>query len=167
MKMTQTSTPLPDAHSEADTSGESEQERNKRVVRRFVEEVINRGSAASLRDLVDPNHVVHEPIGDHYGPDGVRIALAGYRAAFPDLAVTIDDLVAEGDRVVRRFTARGTHQGTLMGVAPTGKTVSVEGIWIDRLVDGRLVESWFSFDVFGLLRQLGSIANIAEPDCHP
>jgi predicted ester cyclase len=142
-------------------------EGNKAVVRRFVEEVVNGGSTAALRELVAGNHVTHELIGDHYGPEGVRIGLAGYREAFPDLEVTIDDLVAEGDRVVRRFTARGTHTGPLMGVAPTGRVVTVTGIWIDRLAGGRLVESWLSFDALGLLRQIGAIPPVADPDCHP
>src|SRR5688572_29072872 len=82
---------------------------NKAIVRRLVEEVINRGDTRLLPALVDADHVFHDLTGDLYGPEGVGLVVAETRAAFPDLRVTLDDLIAGGDRVVRRFTLRGTQ----------------------------------------------------------
>ena len=96
--------------------------------------------------LVAADHVGHLPIGDHYGPEGVRIDVAAYRAAFPDLSVTLEDLLADGDKVVRRFTLRGTHRHPFLGVPATREPVVLRGIAIDRLVDARLVESWVQID---------------------
>ena len=127
---------------------------NKALVRRFVEEVVNQGNTTALADLVAADHVRHAPDGDLYGPEGVRIDLAEYRSGFPDLSVTVEDLVAEGDRVVSRFVLRGTHAGPFPGMAATGRAVAVVGIAVDRLANGRLAEGWVSFDGLGLLRQL-------------
>ena len=133
---------------------------NERVVRRLVEEVVNRGATDLLPQLVGPDHVGHDPLGDHYGPEGVRIGVAELRSAFPDLRVTIEDLLAAGDRVARRFTLRGTHRGPFMGFAATGQAVSAPGIAIDRLADGKLAESWVCVDALGLLRQLGAVPTL-------
>jgi len=133
---------------------------NERVVRRLVEEVVNRGATDLLPQLVGPDHVGHDPLGDHYGPEGVRIGVAELRSAFPDLRVTIEDLLAAGDRVARRFTLRGTHRGPFMGFAATGRAVSAPGLAIDRLADGKLAESWVCVDALGLLRQLGAVPTL-------
>ena len=125
---------------------------NETIVRRLIEEVLNRGKTDLLAELVAADHVGHDPLGDHYGPEGLRIAVAEYRAAFPDLRMTVDDLVTEGDKVVHRFTLRGTHAGPFMGIPPTGRLVTATGVAIDRLVEGRIVESWFGLDALGLLR---------------
>ena len=130
---------------------------NKALVRRFVEEVVNRGDLRLLADLVAPNHVRHAPDGDLYGPEGVRIDLADYRVAFPDLEVAIEDVIAEGDWVASRFVLRGTHRGPFLGVAPTGRAVELVGIGVDRVSGGRLTESWVSLDGLGLLRRLGRL----------
>jgi steroid delta-isomerase-like uncharacterized protein len=79
-----------------------------------------------------------------------------YRAAFPDLQFTVEDIIDQDDRVVIRWSSRGTHQGELMGLAPTGKIVTVTGISIDRFADGKVAESWTNWDVLGLMRQLGA-----------
>lgn len=128
---------------------------NKALVRRFLEQVINRNDTRLLPQLVATDHVRHAPEGDVHGPEGVRIELADYRAAFPDLRLVLEDLIAEGDRVVSRFVLRGTHASPLLGVAPCGLAVAVAGIGIDRIVDGRLAESWVSLDTLGLLRRVG------------
>lgn len=138
------------------------EQRNVEIVRRFVEEVINRGTTERLPQLVDLDHVGHDSLGDHYGPEGVRIDVAELRAAFPDLRVTIEDLLATGDRVARRFTLRGTHRGPFMGFPATGRAVSATGITIDRLADGKLAESWVCFDALGLLRQLGAVPTLGR-----
>jgi steroid delta-isomerase-like uncharacterized protein len=133
------------------------------LVERFVAEVVNGGNTRLLGALVAPEHVTHDPTGDLYGPEGLRIDIAGYRAAFPDLEMSTDDLVADGDRIARRFTIRGTHQGAFMGVPPSGRQVAVGGIAIHRVANGRLVETWLSYDCLSLLKQLGSSAPPEEP----
>ena len=119
---------------------------NKAIVRRLMEEVLGHGRLHLLPELVAPAYVGHFEIGDHYGPGGVRIDIAAYRTAFPDLAVTLDDLLADGDQVVRRFTLRGTHRQMFLGVPASGRPVVLHGIAIDRLVRGQLVESWVQVD---------------------
>jgi steroid delta-isomerase-like uncharacterized protein len=89
------------------------------------------------------------------GREGEKQALATFRSAFPDLRVTTEDLIAEGDKVVLRWTARGTHEGDLPGVPATGKQATLKGIDILRLADGRIVERWAEYDNLGLLQQLG------------
>ena len=138
-------------------------EGNAAVVRRLVEEVLNRGRTGLLAELVAADHVGHDPLGDHYGPEGVRIVIAEHRAAFPDLRVTIEDLVAAGARVVCRFTLQGTHGGPFMGIPATGRPVAAAGIAIDRLAEGKVAESWVSLDALGLLRQLGASPAVRRP----
>lgn len=119
---------------------------NKEIVRRLVEEVLGQGRLELLPDLVAADYIGHLAMGDHYGPGGVRIDIASYRRAFPDILVTLEDLLADGDKVIRRFTLRGTHQGTFLGVAASGRPVALRGIAIDRLAEGRLMESWVQID---------------------
>ena len=80
-----------------------------------------------------------------------------YRSAFPDMQLTIEDQIAEGDKVVTRWTARGTHQGELMGIPPTGKQATVTGITVGRVANGKFVESWSNFDALGMMQQLGVV----------
>lgn len=127
---------------------------NKDVVRCFVEEVVNGCNTRLLADLVAVNHVRHAPDGDFYGPEGVRIDLAEYWCGFPDLRLVLEDLIAEGDRVVSRFVLHGTHVNAFLGLEPTGQIVSIPGVAIDRVTEGRLAESWVTLDTLGLLRQL-------------
>ena len=136
---------------------------NEAIVRRLIEEVLSRGQTGLLAELVAADHVGHGPFGDHYGPEGMRIAVAEYRTAFPDLRVTVEDLVAEGDKVVHRFTLRGTHTGPFLGIPPTGRVVTAVGIAIDRLAGGKVAESWLSLDALNLLRQLGAGPAVQRP----
>jgi steroid delta-isomerase-like uncharacterized protein len=121
---------------------------NTSVVRRLMEDVWGRGQLQLLPTLVSEDYVGHLQIGDHYGPEGVRIDVAAYRTAFPDLTVTIDDLFAIGDRVVRRYTLRGTHLHAFLGAPGHGQTVVLHVVAIDRLVGGQLVESWVHGDSY-------------------
>ena len=127
---------------------------NRVLVRRLVEEVLGGGRLELIPLLVAADHVGHLPIGDHYGPEGVRIDVAAYRAALPDLAVTLDDLLADGDQVVRRYTLRGTHRGSFLGLPASGHAVTLRGIAIDRVADRQLVESWVQIDDLGIAAEV-------------
>src|SRR5688572_17801988 len=133
--------------------------RNKLVARRAVDEVWNRGNLAAADELVAGDYVGHSsPSTDEtHGPAGYKQFYAALRAAFPDIRFTVEDQVAEGDRVVTRWTAHATHTGEFRGIPPTGKRGSVTGITIDRVAGGKLVECWTNADDLGLLQQLGVV----------
>ena len=138
------------------------QDENKTVARRIVEEIVNRGDMATFDELVHPDYRDHiEPPGD-FGRDGYRELILQTRTALPDLRMTIEDEIAEGDRVVIRTTVRGTHRGDFLGVAPTGLPVTLRAIGILRIVDGRLVERWNASDLLGVLEQLGATPGLAS-----
>ena len=132
---------------------------NKATVRQVLEEVWGRGDVAQVERYFASELVRHGPQsleGDVLGRDGFKQLVGMYRTAFPDLQVPFDDQVAEGDLVVTRWTARGTHQGELVGVAPTGRPISVAGVIIDRFSGGQIAEEWASYDSLGLLQQVGA-----------
>ena len=131
-------------------------EQNKALVRRVVEELVNKGNFSLLDELVDSDYTYYEPtVGEIQGRDGYRSLVSMYRSAFPDVTLTINEQIAEGDKVVTHWTARGTHQGELMGVQPTGKQVTVQGVVISRIENGKLMQDFESYDVHGMMRQLG------------
>ena len=135
-------------------------ETNKAVVRRFFEEVWNKGKLNVLDEIIAKDHVSSGPgslPGLPTGPEGSKQFVTVYRNAFPDVHFTIDDQLAEGDQVVTRWTGHGTHQGELVGIPATGKSSTVTGITENRIVDGKIVESWNIFDQFGMMQQLGVI----------
>jgi steroid delta-isomerase-like uncharacterized protein len=129
-------------------------EANKTIIRRRVEEIWNQGDVAIADELIADDYLSD---GRTIGREGYKQFVAGVRAAFPDLRFTLDDLVAEGDRVAVRYTARGTHSGAFMGIPPTGKQVTFTGIDLFRIAHGRMAEEWLMFDQLGLLRQLGAV----------
>jgi predicted ester cyclase len=134
-------------------------ESNKDVIRRLLAEV-DRGNLDVVDGYYAPGYVDHTPSPIRSlapGRDGVRQALALFHQAFPDTTHTIEDLVAEGDRVVARISARGTHTGELFGHAPTGRVVTLTGITIYRIVEGRIAERWAEHGL-GVLDQLGIAA---------
>jgi steroid delta-isomerase-like uncharacterized protein len=135
-------------------------ETNKAVARRFLEEVWNKGKLAVLDEIIAKDHVNSGPgtlPGLPTGPEGSKQLVTVYRNAFPDVHFTIDEQIAEGDKVVTRWTAHGTHKGELVGIPATGKSSTVTGIGVDRIVNGKIVESWGIFDQFGMMQQLGVI----------
>lgn len=134
-------------------------ERNKAILRRYFEEAWNKGRLEVLDEIVALNYVNHDPFvpGLPPGPEGLKPIFAGLRAAFSDLHYTLEDLVAEGDKVVTRWTMRGTHTGELMGIPATGRQVAVGGMQIERIVDGKIVEHWRKSDDMRLMQQLGVI----------
>jgi steroid delta-isomerase-like uncharacterized protein len=130
---------------------------NKAIIRRSFEELFTRGDLSVADEIFAADYVGHDPALPHdiHGPEEFKQFVRMYRSAFPDLELTIEDQIADGDEVVTRFTARGTHRGELMGIPPTGRTVVVTGVSIDRLVDGKSVESWTHYDVMSMIQQLG------------
>ncbi len=134
-------------------------EAHKVIARRLIEEFWNDGNYAVAADLLTPDCAVHDPgtPGRPGGVAGEQETCRMYRAATPDLHFTIDDLLAEGDKVVIRWTAGGTQRGELMGIAPTNRRTSVTGISILRFANGKIAEGWINWDTLGLLRQLGAI----------
>jgi steroid delta-isomerase-like uncharacterized protein len=139
-------------------------EPNKAIARRIVEEMFNEGRLDAADEIVTPDFIGHDPASPEpiMGPEGLKRNVEGYRTAFPDVRLSIEEEIAEGDRVVTRWTARGTHQAELFGIPATGKQATVTGMTIDRIVDGRIVESWTNWDTLGLLQQLGAFPAMAQ-----
>ena len=135
----------------------------KAIARRFLEEAFNSGNLDVVDEPVAPEFVNHDAAlpEPRVGIEAAKASITGYREAFPDLRLTIEQQLAEGEYVTTRWSASGTHQGNLMGMAPTGKQATVTGITIDRIVDGRFVESWTNWDTLGLMQQLGVIPALA------
>ena len=135
---------------------------NKALASEYFE-AFGRNDFPALQRVVHPDVVYHTaPPGLSPGIEGYRELMAMYKSAFPDLEVTIDDVVAEGDKVAARFSSTGTHQGELMGIAPTGKEATVTGITISRLRNGKVVEEWTNWDTLGMLVQLGAVPEPAR-----
>ncbi len=134
-------------------------EENKALVRRWFEELFNEGNLEVTDEIIAPNHISHDPsLPDlPLGPEGAKQLVNLYRSAFPDVRLTIEDELADGDKVVTRWVGRGTHQGVLMGVAPTGEQVETTGISIWRIEEGKIVESWANYDTLGMLQQVGAL----------
>ena len=130
---------------------------NKALVRRYYDEVLNRGDLAVVDELLAPEFVSHAPSGATFGLEQYRQTIAMSRGAFPDLHVVVEAQLAEADRVVTRWTARGTHTGAFMGLPPSGRQVSVSAIHIHRIAGRRVVEHWEQIDALGLLQQLGAL----------
>jgi predicted ester cyclase len=131
----------------------------KALVRRQEEELFGRGNLELADEIYAPDYVGHDPSNpeDVRGLQAAKQAAAEYRRAFPDLQVTVEDLMAEGDRVAARLRVRGTHLGELNGIAPTGRRVDFTGIVISRVEGERIAEDWANFDDLGMMRQLGVI----------
>ena len=133
-------------------------EENKQLARRAFEEIWNQGNVNAIDDLYAADQVSYGlGIDVPAGTEGIKQFVSIYRTAYPDTHFTIEDQIAEGDKVVTRWSAIGTHRGELMGIAPTGKRVTVTGITINRIAGGKIVETWNNFDALGQLQQLGVI----------
>jgi steroid delta-isomerase-like uncharacterized protein len=131
---------------------------NKRLSNLINEEIISQGKYSLAEQILSPDYI------DHNAAPGLATGIAGFiqgvelfRNAFPDLKIKVDDMIADGDKVVTRWTATGTHNGELMGIPPTGSAVKVTGISIDRCAQGKVVEHWDVFDQLGMMQQLGVV----------
>jgi steroid delta-isomerase-like uncharacterized protein len=139
-------------------------EHNKLLVRRAIDEVWNGGNLVAIDEFVAGDFVAHGSTlgGDIHGPEGARRFFAALRDAFPDIRFTIEDQIAEGDRVVTRWTARATHTGTFLGVPPTGRPIRITATDVDRIANGKVVECWSQMDDLGLMQQLGVVSTLSQ-----
>lgn len=145
-------------------SGAESMSANEAVVRRFVEEVLNAHDAIAADEILAPDHILHymllpEPM---VGAKNWEQAMSGYFSAFPDMIVTIDDIISQGDRVAARWTATATHTGPLMGIPPSGNRVTWIGMGVYKIVDGKIVEQWGIDDALGLMQKIGGIPSGAQ-----
>jgi predicted ester cyclase len=130
----------------------------KLIVKRLFEEPW-KGNWDVIDEFVAPSYVGHDSAEPepHRGPAGLKANVQKYLAGFPDGRITVDDQIAEGDKVATRWTGRGTQTGEIAGIAPTGKQVTVAGLTISRLDGGKVVEEWTTWDTLGMLMQLGAV----------
>ena len=125
---------------------------------RFTDQAWNGGDLSVVDEVFSTDYIGHdaprpEPV---HGPEGMKDFLRMYHTAFPDAHIALEDIIVAGDKVVTRWSATGTHDGVLMGIPPTGKSVVFTGIRIFRVADDKIVEGWVNWDTFGLMRQLGA-----------
>jgi steroid delta-isomerase-like uncharacterized protein len=132
-------------------------EQNVALFRRVAEELWNGNNPDLIPEIYAEDFVLHTPVGDFTGHDGYRGIYDSYLTAFPDLQFAIADAFGTADKAVMRWTFSGTHSGEFMGVAPTGKQVSVSGMATARIADDRLAEEWAVWDLHGLMQQIGAI----------
>src|SRR5215212_2943328 len=134
---------------------------NKAAARRLYEEAFGQGKTEVVDEVLRPDFVCHDPnseTGEIRGADAIKGEIEYFRQAVPDLTYTVEDQVAEGDKVVTRYRATGTHQGELFGVPGTGNRIEMSGIQIDRFEEGgKMVEEWPEYDLLGAVRQMGAI----------
>ena len=129
-------------------------ESNKLIARRFIEEILGQGSLHLIDQIAVPGFV------DHSLPNGVTPgqSIAAFRAGFPDVKFTVEDQVVDGDKVVTRWVARGTHTGDLYGIPPTNRPMTLTGISIYRIANDKIVESWVEYDRMSMMQQLGIVS---------
>jgi predicted ester cyclase len=136
---------------------------NVAVSRRLIEDAFGKGQLNLIDEVCTEQYVDHDPLLGDRGRQDVKQSIEGYRQAFPDLAFTIEDVVAADDRVVVRWRAEGTFENAFMGQEPTGeKGEPVEGIGIDRFEDGKVAESWGQWDTARFMRNIGAVPDAAE-----
>ncbi|MGH2801203.1 MAG: ester cyclase [Thermoleophilaceae bacterium] len=133
-------------------------ESNKALYRRWFEEVVTGGKLELADELLAPDYVLHFPtMPEPLDAAGHKQLVTMFRSAFPDWSEAVEDVVAEGDKVVVRVTGSGTHEGDFQGVPPAGKRVRAEGVGIARIQNGRIVEAWAAYDALGLMQQIGAL----------
>ncbi len=138
-------------------------EENKALVRRDLEEVWSQGKLDVIDEIFAADYVGHMPGSpDIHGPEEDKQYVTIYRIAFPDMQLTIEEMIAEGDKVAVRWTFTGTHKGELMGIPPTGVQVAMTGISIGRFAGGKFVEGWDYADALGMFQQLGAVPPLGE-----
>lgn len=136
-------------------------EANKAIVHRVLDEVFNHKNLDAADELIASDYVLHDPANPQFrgGLEGYKAFQTTYLRAFPDAHLTINDQIASGDEVATRWTTQGTQTGDLPGITATGKPVTVTGITISRIVNGKIAEDWQDWDQLGMLRQLGVLSS--------
>jgi steroid delta-isomerase-like uncharacterized protein len=138
-------------------------ETNKSILRRFFTELFNSGDLGVAEEIVAPNYVNHDAVpGETAGREGLKEFVTLLRTAFPDLQITVEDQIAEGDKVVTRFTVTGTHQGEFAGIPATGKPIQVPCTNIHRVTADHIQEAWLNWDALGMMQQMGVIPPMGE-----
>lgn len=137
---------------------------NKNVIRRLFEEVWNKGNLPVADELFTQNYSHHDSSTPEFGrgPESEKKRVTLYRTAFPDVRLTVEDIIAEGETVTARWSCKGTHKGDLNGIAPTGKQVTISGISVARFTGSKISESWVNWDALGLMQQLGVVAEVGK-----
>jgi predicted ester cyclase len=136
---------------------------NKSLVRRYYEEVVNTGDVNRVAEFISPDFVeVHNNTRHPIGLEGAKEHVLGVRRTYPDLFLTVEQQIAEGEWVVTRVTARGTHEGVWLGMRPTGQNLEMTAVNIDRVVDGRIVEHGGAANLLEPFLEIGAI-RIADP----
>jgi steroid delta-isomerase-like uncharacterized protein len=142
-------------------------EENKEIIRRWAE-VWNQGNLDAVDEFVSDTYVRHDPNTPKVrGPEEEKQLMAMYLSAFPDLHFTIEDMIAEGDKVVGRLTARGTHKGELLGIPPTDKQITLTMTETFRLGEGKIAEQWVNMDALGMMQQLGAVSQPRQEGVEP
>jgi predicted ester cyclase len=142
-------------------------ERNKALARRWFEEVWNQARETTIDELFSADGVAHglgDSESDVHGPTEFKSFAANMRGSIPDIHIQLEDILSEGDRVAMRIRLQGTHAGKGLGVMPTGRNISIQGIVIIRVVEDQIVEGWNSYDQLGLLRQIGALPGAGDRD---
>jgi steroid delta-isomerase-like uncharacterized protein len=139
-------------------------EHNKAIVRRLFAELWNNGNLSVADEIFAPTYTHNDPSTPDFGkgPDSEKRRASLYRNAFPDIHLTIEDVIAEGETVMTRWSCRGTHKGDLNGIAPTGKHITLSGVTIARVSNGKLMEGYVNWDALGMMQQLGVVPQLAK-----
>jgi len=142
-------------------------EKNKDLVRKYFEGMFNRHDVGVADEVFSSDYINHQEYNTNRedvarGREGFKKVAQTFYSAFPDLKSTIEDIIAADDKVVVRWVTRGTHSGSFMGIAPTNRQVTVTGITIDRIADGKIAESWTSWNVMDLIQQIGGLTESLE-----
>lgn len=138
---------------------------NKSIVRRMYEEVWNKRNLEAVKELIAPSHAVQlfDAADSGVGPEAYARNVVQFVRAFPDLKFTVIDMVGENEKVVVMWNISGTHKGEFRGIAATGKKISVDGITISQLADGKIMDSYVSLDMWGMMQQLGAVPAMGQP----
>ncbi|PYT76849.1 MAG: ester cyclase [Acidobacteria bacterium] len=139
-------------------------EQNKTIVRRLFDELWNKGNLPVADELIAPTYTHHDASTPDLGrgPESEKKRVTLYRTAFSDLRLTVEDMIAEGETVVARWSCRGAHKGDLNGIAPTGKQFVISGVSIVRFAGGKMVEGWINWDALGLMQQLSVVPALGK-----
>jgi steroid delta-isomerase-like uncharacterized protein len=139
-------------------------ENNKAIVRRLIEEFWNKGNQSLADQFFASTYTHHDASTPDFGqgPESERKRATLYRTAFPDIHLMVQDIIAEGETVMTRWSCHGTHKGDLNGIAPTGKQFTISGVTIVRFSNGKMVEGYVNWDALGLMQQLGVVPQLAQ-----